>query len=203
MKRTYATRLLAVLLVLVLFMAMTAYAVDINPGQPMPQAEPQPVAITVPEAPQLPAQPIIPQTAPQPPPRDLTELFIAIMSLVSIILTVFAAPLIKAKVEESKLKKMLEVADTAVGAAWDMLKTQPGQERLQYALKVMQDYGYTANGSMIEDMLKSAWVRLKNELILSGTAPIVLTSTDSTADVEAIADELTKRMRPPDGGQGA
>lgn len=107
----------------------------------------------------------------QPAPRDLTELFIAIISLASVVLTLFAAPAFKANMDEKRLKKMLEVADTAVGAAWDLLKTQPGQERLQYALNVMRQHGYTANAPMIEDMLKSAWVRLKNDLIGSGNLP--------------------------------
>lgn len=187
MKRIYASRMIALLLVLVLCLPILAYAADVPASQSMPQAEPQPVPIAMPADPQPVQQPIIPQTSPQPPPRDLTELFIAIISLASVILTVFASPLIKAKVEESKLKKMMEVADTAVGAAWDMLKTQPGQERLQYALKVMRGYGYTANTPMIEDMLKSAWVRLKNELIASGN----------------LTKETRIVIQPPDASQGA
>lgn len=196
------SRILILAIVLIISLVPFAFAADMPTGVHM-EGEAVIVEATAPPAPQLPAEPITPNTSNIPPPRDMTQLFVAIISLVSVILTTFIAPWLKASRSEKQLINLRERADIAVGAAWDLLKTQPGQERLAYALEVMEKAGYTVDMPGVVDAVKAAWVALKTALANAGIntdgsdrypSTIQTIELDAASDPQALADAFAKAL---------
>lgn len=197
------SRILVLAIVLIFAFTGLAFAADIPATEQATEGDAVIVEAVAPPAPVLPEEQQDPNKANIPPPADLTQLFIAIITLVSIVLTTFVAPWLKSSKNEKQLRKMLDVADTAARAAWDYLKSHSGEERLQYALRVMNQNGYTADMPGVLDALKAAWVNLKIQLNAAGIntdgtdkipGTILTAELDTTADPQLLADAFARAL---------
>lgn len=95
---------------------------------------------------------------------DLTEVFKAVIALVSALITTMLVPYIRAKVEASKFAKLAEMVNIFVGAAEQLYNSNQGQEKKQYVLDKLAEAGYRVNGSEIDAMIESAVLALHNAL---------------------------------------
>lgn len=102
---------------------------------------------------------------------DLTQVALAIISLVSAVLTGFIIPLIKSKlnVENGKITQfqsdMLRLAiTTAVTAAEQIYNSDEGQKKKAYVLALLDQQGYPISSSAIDAAIEACVLELHNEL---------------------------------------
>ena len=101
---------------------------------------------------------------------DLTQIILALIALLSAVLTGYIIPLLKAKlsVEEGKLTEtqanMLKLAaDTAVKAAEQYYKSDEGQKKKSYVLDLLSQQGYQVDAATVDAAIESAVNDLKRE----------------------------------------
>lgn len=102
---------------------------------------------------------------------DLTQIILAVIALISAVLTGFVIPLLKAKLlsEESKLsdnqQNLLMLAiNTAVRAAEQLYNSDEGQKKKAYVLSVLQSQGYKVDSTAIDTAIESAVLTLHRNL---------------------------------------
>lgn len=102
---------------------------------------------------------------------DLTQIALALIALISAVLTTFVIPLLKSKldVENGKITEnqsnMLRLAiTTAVTAAEQLYKSDEGQKKKAYVLSLLEQQGYPINSSAVEAAIEACVLELHNEL---------------------------------------
>ena len=102
---------------------------------------------------------------------DITQVVLAVIAVVSSIITTFLIPLLKAKldVEKSNLSEnqaaMLRLAiTTAVTAAEQLYKSEEGQQKKAYVLNLLKQQGYEVDSALIDAAIEAIVLELHNEL---------------------------------------
>lgn len=102
---------------------------------------------------------------------DITQVVLAVIAVVSSIITTFLIPLLKAKldVEKSNLSEnqaaMLRLAiTTAVTAAEQLYKSEEGQQKKAYVLNLLEQQGYEVDSALIDAAIEAIVLELHNEL---------------------------------------
>lgn len=93
---------------------------------------------------------------------DLTQIALALIALISAVLTTFVIPLLKSKldVENGKITEnqsnMLRLAiTTAVTAAEQLYKSDEGQKKKAYVLSLLEQQGYPINSSALDAAIEA------------------------------------------------
>ena len=101
---------------------------------------------------------------------DLTQIILAVIALLSAVLTGFIIPWLKKKVdaENGKITEtqaaLLKLAvNTAVKAAEQLFNSTEGQKKKAYVLDVLKDQGYHIDDSAIDAAIEAAVYALKND----------------------------------------
>ena len=102
---------------------------------------------------------------------DITQIILAIITLIGAIVTRFLIPLLKAKlnVENGKLTEnqvyLLNLAiTTAVTAAEQLYNSDEGQKKKAYVISLLKAQGYDVDGAAIDAAIEAAVLELHNEL---------------------------------------
>lgn len=102
---------------------------------------------------------------------NLTQIILAVITLVGTILTSFVIPLLKAKldVEHSNLSQtqadLLRLAvTTAVTAAEQLYKSEEGQQKKAYVLNLLKQQGYEVDSPAIDAAIEAVVLELHNDL---------------------------------------
>lgn len=102
---------------------------------------------------------------------DLTQIILAIITLLGSILTGFLVPWLKAKIEgeNSKLSEnqaaLLKLAiQTAVRAAEQLYNSDEGEKKKSYVLALLESQGYKVNTSAIDAQIEAAVLELHRQL---------------------------------------
>lgn len=85
---------------------------------------------------------------------DLTQIILAVITLIGGLLTRFLIPYLIENVEEKKRAKIADIVSTLVEAADRYLKTATGEERLQYVVEGLADKGIYVNIDDIHDQYR-------------------------------------------------
>lgn len=88
---------------------------------------------------------------------DLTQLAIALLSIIGTIITSYLIPYIKQKHSKEELEKVMILAKIAVNAAEQLAKTGiiDLSERKEYALNVLKEKGVTLDIEQLSDIIES------------------------------------------------
>ena len=102
---------------------------------------------------------------------DLTQIILAIIAVISSIITTFLVPYLKAKldVEKSNLTEnqanMLRLAiTTAVTAAEQLYKSEEGQQKKAYVLNLLKQQGYDVDSAVLDAAVEAEVKNLKMAL---------------------------------------
>lgn len=102
---------------------------------------------------------------------DLTQIALALIALLSTIITGFVVPWLKSKINVEN-GKMTEIAtatlkfavETAVKAAEQLFNSDQGKEKKAYVLGVLKDQGYEVDLAAIDAAIEAAVLELHREL---------------------------------------
>lgn len=102
---------------------------------------------------------------------DLTQIAVAIITLIFAFLTKYLVPFLKSKmsVEDGKNSEikaaLLKLSiQTAVQAAEQIYNSDEGQKKKSYVLHVLESQGYNVNTTAIDAAVESAVLALRKEL---------------------------------------
>lgn len=95
---------------------------------------------------------------------DLTQIIVAVLTLIISLITAFLIPYLKTKVSAEKLDTIKFWVNIAVEAA-EMIYvgTGRGQEKKDYVVQFLNSKGFTLNVSEIENLIEAAVMELKLE----------------------------------------
>lgn len=95
---------------------------------------------------------------------DLTQIIVAVLTLVISLITAFLIPYLKTKVSAEKLDTIKFWVNIAVEAA-EMIYvgTGRGQEKKDYVVQFLNSKGFTLNVTEIENLIEAAVMKLKLE----------------------------------------
>jgi uncharacterized membrane protein YraQ (UPF0718 family) len=103
---------------------------------------------------------------------DLTIIIDAIIALVVALLTAFVLPWLRSKTTAEQRKELLSWVDIAVAAAQQLYHQCSGQQRLEYALSMLQEKGYDINDSVVVDAVEAAVLKLHQQLEASANVGV-------------------------------
>ena len=102
---------------------------------------------------------------------DLTQIILAVITLIGALLTKYIIPILKSKLlsEESKLsenQRMLVALaiKTAVTAAEQLYKSDEGEKKKQYVLALLRSQGFDVDTSAMDAAIEAAVLELHNKL---------------------------------------
>lgn len=102
---------------------------------------------------------------------DMTQIILAIIALLSAIVTGFLIPLLKAKLlsENSKLSKtqqdlLMLAVTTAVTAAEQLYRSDEGQQKKSYVLALLKQQGFDVDSAAIDAAIEAVVLELHEEL---------------------------------------
>ncbi len=95
---------------------------------------------------------------------DLTQVIVAVLTLVISLITAFLIPYLKTKVNGEQLDTIKFWVNIAVEAA-EMIYvgTGRGQEKKEYVVQFLNSKGFTLNVAEIENLIEAAVMELKLE----------------------------------------
>ena len=87
---------------------------------------------------------------------DLTPIFQAIIALLAAIITYKVVPWLKSRMTESQYRQLKTAADIAVYAAEQLYGAGQGEEKLAYALGLLESQGFTLDAGMLRAAIEDA-----------------------------------------------
>lgn len=98
---------------------------------------------------------------------DITEIVLALIGLLTTIITVVVVPYVKSKSNENKFKTNVMWVTIAVEAAEQIYRESGmGQVKKQYVIDFLKSKGITVDDEAIDVMIESAVLQLKNSLVV-------------------------------------
>ena len=102
---------------------------------------------------------------------DMTQIILAVIALISAVITGFLIPLLKAKLlsENSKLSKtqqdlLMLAVTTAVTAAEQLYRSDEGQQKKAYVLAILKQQGFDVDSAAIDAAIEAVVLELHEEL---------------------------------------
>lgn len=97
---------------------------------------------------------------------DLTQIILAVITLLFGLLMRYVIPSIKAKTTANQMELIRAAVKTAVYAVEQLYKSKPGQEKKQLVLQFLKDNGYIVDDKEIEDEISFIIEEIVKELNL-------------------------------------
>lgn len=97
---------------------------------------------------------------------NITPLLQAVISLVSVIITMFLIPYIKSRQNNEELKKVLDVVQIVVKSAEQLGMTMgyDGEKKKEYVIDRLSDMGFIVDDSL-NDYIEACVLELHHELV--------------------------------------
>lgn len=84
---------------------------------------------------------------------DLTQIILAVITLLFSVLMRYVIPNIKAKTNANQMELIRAAVKSAVYAVEQLYKSKPGQEKKQLVLKFLKEQGYIMDDAQVEDKI--------------------------------------------------
>lgn len=97
---------------------------------------------------------------------DLTQIILAVITLLFGILMRYVIPNIKSKASAEQMELLRIAVKTAVYAAEQLYGSKQGQEKLQYVIDLLYKQGYIVDKTQIEDQTRALIEAMVKELNL-------------------------------------
>lgn len=88
-------------------------------------------------------------------PISLTQIILAVITLIIALVTRYAIPFAKQKMDENQLEMLRIAVKTAVYAAEKIYGSKQGQEKLNYVVEVLKQQGYEVDMTQIADTTRA------------------------------------------------
>ena len=88
-------------------------------------------------------------------PISLTQIILAVITLIIALVTRYAIPFAKQKMNENQLEMLRIAVKTAVYAAEKIYGSKQGQEKLNYVVEVLKQQGYEVDMTQIADTTRA------------------------------------------------
>lgn len=95
---------------------------------------------------------------------DITSILEAVIALAVAVITVFLLPWLSSKTTAQEREELLGWVDIAVAAAQQLYHQCSGQQRLEYALSVLEEKGFDVDGGAVLDAVEAAVLKLHRRL---------------------------------------
>lgn len=96
---------------------------------------------------------------------DITELIVALIGVIAVVITRYLIPYIKAKIDESKLDKIVFWVEMAVDAAEKIYKESGmGKQKKEFVIAFLNEHGITLDDQQIDVMIEAAVLQMQNAL---------------------------------------
>ena len=95
---------------------------------------------------------------------DITSILEAVIALAAAAVTVFVLPWISSKTTAQEREDLLGWVDIAVAAAQQLYHQCSGQQRLDYALSVLEERGFNVEEGAVVDAVEAAVLKLHRQL---------------------------------------
>ena len=95
---------------------------------------------------------------------DLTQIILAIITLIFGLLTRYVIPNIKAKTDANKMALIRAAVKSAVYAVEQLYKSKPGQEKKRLVIEYLAKQGYIVDIDHVEDTMNNLIEEIVKEL---------------------------------------
>ena len=95
---------------------------------------------------------------------DITSVLEAVIALAAAVVTVFVLPWLSSKTTAQEREDLLGWVDIAVAAAQQLYHQCSGQQRLDYALSVLEERGFNVEEGAVVDAVEAAVLKLHQQL---------------------------------------
>lgn len=95
---------------------------------------------------------------------DLTQIILAIITLIGGILTRYLIPWIKGKLDERKYEIFNGLVRVGVYAAEQMFSSEQGKEKKEYVLELLKQNGYAVDTDSIDALIEATVKELRIEM---------------------------------------
>ena len=95
---------------------------------------------------------------------DITSILEAVIALAAAVVTVFVLPWLSSKTTAQEREDLLGWVDIAVAAAQQLYHQCSGQQRLDYALSVLEERGFNVEEGAVVDAVEAAVLKLHRQL---------------------------------------
>lgn len=95
---------------------------------------------------------------------DLTQIILAVITLIFGLLMRYVIPGIKSKTSESKMELIRAAVKTAVYAVEQLYKSKPGQEKKQLVLQYLKEQGFIIDDQEVETKISYLVEEIVKEL---------------------------------------
>ena len=94
---------------------------------------------------------------------DITQIVVAVIGLLSVIITSVVVPLLKKKLGAEKTSEIQKWAEIAVHAAEQIFNgTGKGQEKKEYVVNFLREHGFDVDDQAIENAIEAAVYDMNN-----------------------------------------
>lgn len=94
---------------------------------------------------------------------DLTQIILAIITLIGAVITRYLIPWLKEKTTEKQFEALKVLARVGVYAAEQLFSTEQWKEKKQYVLDLLKQNGYTVDDAAVDALIESIVRELRIE----------------------------------------
>lgn len=94
---------------------------------------------------------------------DLTQIILAIITLISAVLTGFVIPWLKNKLTDHQYDMLSALVRVGVFAAEQIFTTEQWKEKKQYVVDLLEENGYTVNTTAVDALIEATVRELRIE----------------------------------------
>ena len=94
---------------------------------------------------------------------DLTQIILAVITLIGAVITRYLIPWIKSKTDERQFEALKILAKVGVYAAEQLFSTQEWKEKKQYVLDFLKQNGYEVDAPAVDALIESLVRELRIE----------------------------------------
>ncbi len=92
---------------------------------------------------------------------DVTQVVLALLTLISGIVTTFLVPWLKQKLDAGQRERLAALIRVGVFAAQQLFRTDEGVRKKAYVIQLLQDQGYEINSEEIDARIEAELMALK------------------------------------------
>ena len=92
---------------------------------------------------------------------DLTQVILALVTLISGLLTTFLIPYLKQRLSAAQQERLAALIRVGVFAAQQLFSTDEGTRKKAYVIQLLQDEGYEINSEEIDARIEAELMALK------------------------------------------
>ena len=113
---------------------------------------------------------------------DLTQIILAIITLIGAIITRYLIPWIKSKLTDHQYEALKKLVRTGVFAAEQLFSTEQGKETKQYVVDLLKENGYEVDVTSVDALIEATVRELRieqGEKRNSAVTELIKNKTDS------------------------